>query len=424
MSYHGDISLGDTIDIKFTTRAFATGVPTTLAGTPVISAYPDNSITELTAGITLTVDFDTKTGLNNARVVATSGNGYAAGSNYALVITTGTVGGTSVVGEVVGSFSIAARSALRPTTAGRTLDVTAGGTAGIDWANVEAPTSVNGLTGTTISTGQAITSVSGAVGSVTGSVGSISGVTFPTNFADLSISVTTGLVDITQTAADKVWSSATRILTASTNFNDLSAAQVNAEVDTALADIHLDHLIAVADPGAIVANNSFLAKLVSASATAAFADYVNTTDSLQALRDRGDAAWATATGFSTHAAADVWTAVTRTLTAATNITSDDSKITAAAGAVTVGTNNDKTGYALSAAGIDAILDEPITEPAGVFAWGTATLRNIVGWMGALSRNKITQTATTQTLRNDADAANLATSTVSDDATTFTRGEWT
>jgi hypothetical protein len=40
-----------------------------------------------------------------------------------------------------------------------------------------------------------------------------------------------------------------------------------------------------------------------------------TTDSLEAVRDRGDAAWITATGFSTHTAADVWTNGTRTLTA-------------------------------------------------------------------------------------------------------------
>lgn len=52
----------------------------------------------------------------------------------------------------------------------------------------------------------------------------------PTNFADMSITVTTGLVDITQAAADKVWDTAARTLTASTNFNDLSAAEVNAEV--------------------------------------------------------------------------------------------------------------------------------------------------------------------------------------------------
>ncbi len=101
-----DITLEDTIDIKFTTRAFATGIPTTLAGTPVISAYPSNSVTQLTAGITLTVDFDSVTGLHNIRVVATAANGYAASTDYTLVITTGTVGGVSVVGEVVGEFTI------------------------------------------------------------------------------------------------------------------------------------------------------------------------------------------------------------------------------------------------------------------------------------------------------------------------------
>jgi hypothetical protein len=87
-------------------------------------------------------------------------------------------------------------------------------------------------------------------------------------------------------------------------------------------------------------------------------------------------------------------------------------------------NTDKTGYALSAAGIDAILDEPITEPSGAFTWAGATLRNIVGWLGALSRNKRNQTATLQTLRNDADAGDISTAVVSDDDTTAVRNEWT
>jgi hypothetical protein len=126
--YHGDIRLGDTIDIKFCTVQ-TTGAPFTLAGSPVISAYPGNSTTQLTAGITLTVDFDTVTGLNNVRVVATSGNGYATATNYTLVITTGTVNSVSVVGYTIGSFSIEARSALMPTTAARTLVVDAAGLA-------------------------------------------------------------------------------------------------------------------------------------------------------------------------------------------------------------------------------------------------------------------------------------------------------
>lgn len=147
-----DYALGTTFDLKFTTRRFSTGAPYTLAGTPSVAAYPDNSTTEITAGITLTTDFDTRAGVNNVRVVATSGNGYAAGSNYALVITAGTVDGVSVVGEVIGEFSLEAQSPLRPTITGRTLDVSAGGEAGLDWANVGSPTTTVGLSGTTVKT--------------------------------------------------------------------------------------------------------------------------------------------------------------------------------------------------------------------------------------------------------------------------------
>ncbi len=47
-------------------------------------------------------------------------------------------------------YQTAAFGALQPTTAGRTLDVTATGAAGIDWANVENPTTTLALTNTTI----------------------------------------------------------------------------------------------------------------------------------------------------------------------------------------------------------------------------------------------------------------------------------
>jgi hypothetical protein len=129
MKYIGDIRLGDTFDVKFTSTAAATGAPTTLSGSPVISAYPGNSTTELTAGITLSVDFDSRTGLNNVRVVATGGNGYATATDYSLVITAGTVGGTSAVGYEIAQFSIEKRSALMPATAARTLVVDAAGLA-------------------------------------------------------------------------------------------------------------------------------------------------------------------------------------------------------------------------------------------------------------------------------------------------------
>ena len=168
-----DYALESTVDFKFTTRRFTTGAPFTLAGTPTVAAYPGNSVTEITAGITLTVDFDARTGLNNVRVVATAGNGYATNTNYALVITAGTVDAVSVVGEVVGEFSIEAQSPLRPTVAARTLDVSATGEGGLDWANIGSPTTAQNLSATNIDVDQIVASVSGAVGSVTGAVGSI-----------------------------------------------------------------------------------------------------------------------------------------------------------------------------------------------------------------------------------------------------------
>ena len=79
--------------------------------------------------------------------------------------------------------------------------------------------------------------------------------------------------------------------------------------------------------------------------------------------------------------------------------------------------------ALGDAAVDSILDRAVTEPSAVFTW-PASLRTIAQFLGALSRNKITQTSTTQTLRNDADSGTIATSTQSDDGSTFTRNEFT
>lgn len=138
MTYIGDIALSQTIDDKFCTVQ-STGAPTTLAGTPVISNYVGNGTIQITAGITLTVDFDGVTGLNNVRTVASGANGYAAQTDVQSVITTGTVNSVSAVGYVVSRFSIENRSSLRPTTAGRTLDIAATGEAGLDFANTNFP---------------------------------------------------------------------------------------------------------------------------------------------------------------------------------------------------------------------------------------------------------------------------------------------
>jgi hypothetical protein len=72
--------------------------------------------------------------------------------------------------------------------------------------------------------------------------------------------------------------------------------------------------------------------------------------------------------------------------------------------------------------VDALITDTYGEPTGV-PLATASIKDKLGWLFALSRNKITQTSTTTLLRNDADNGTIGTSSVSDDGTTFIRGEY-
>lgn len=221
MTWLGDRALGATYDFKFCTVQ-ATGAPTTLAASPVISVYVGNGTTEITAGITLTVDFDGRTGLHNVRVVGTSGNGYATATDNQAVITTGTVNSVSAVGYVVAQWAI--ENTLTQSTYARigapagasvSADIaaakadtaaiktktdflpsaTAGAAGGVFIAGTNAATTVT-TSFTTTFTGNltgSVGSVTGAVGSVTGAVGSVTaGVTVSTNSDKTGYALTSG----------------------------------------------------------------------------------------------------------------------------------------------------------------------------------------------------------------------------------------
>jgi hypothetical protein len=106
MQYLGDYAEDyATLNFKFSTHK-ADGTPIALAGTPVVSVYKANGTTQSTAGITLSVDFDSVTGLNNVLIDLSADAFYAVGNDYSVVITTGTVNSVSVVGTVLAHFSI------------------------------------------------------------------------------------------------------------------------------------------------------------------------------------------------------------------------------------------------------------------------------------------------------------------------------
>ena len=180
--YLGDFTAGDVIDFKFTTFRPSTGAPFTLAGSPVVSVYKDNDLTQTTTGVALTVDFDSVTGLNHVRVTTTDAF-YANGSEFECVITTGTVDSVSVVGSCVGRFTLGATAAnvynallanytlansfgarlVRTLSSSTTNEVTIGGSNHIA-ANVHAMQN-NVITSAAIATG-ALTSTSFAAGAI------------------------------------------------------------------------------------------------------------------------------------------------------------------------------------------------------------------------------------------------------------------
>lgn len=120
-----------------------------------------------------------------------------------------------------GSAVVPLASRLAPTVSGRTLDVSSGGEAGIDWANVGSPASSVTLSGTTVA---AATMVNGlASGTITAAV------------------IATGAID-----ADALAASAISAIQA--GLSTLTAAQVNAEVVDVVRVDALSELTAVPSP--------------------------------------------------------------------------------------------------------------------------------------------------------------------------------
>lgn len=176
MSRHlGDFSSGSVIYDKFSTIRPSTGAPFTLAGSPVLSVYKDNSATESVAGVTLTPDFDGRTGLNHIAIdTGADGTFYSSGSFFTLVLTAGTVDGVSTSGFVVGAFTLNKTAALKPATANRTLVIDANGA-----VTLTPNQSIGNVTGgVTLSPNQSVNFVGNITGNLNGNVsGSVNTVT-------------------------------------------------------------------------------------------------------------------------------------------------------------------------------------------------------------------------------------------------------
>lgn len=115
MGYVGDFNTNVVYNKKFTTVS-AGGTASTLLN-PTAAIYPDASTTEITAGITITTDFDGIIGYNNFQVDFSQSASYAAGGNYNAMLLGGTAGGNYLRGYEIFDFSIRNRYGAAGATA-------------------------------------------------------------------------------------------------------------------------------------------------------------------------------------------------------------------------------------------------------------------------------------------------------------------
>jgi hypothetical protein len=119
----------------------------------------------------------------------------------------------------------------------------------------------------------------------------------------------------------------------------------------------------------------------------------------------------TAAAFASDAFDAVWNVTSRLLTAGTNIV-------LAKGTGVTGFN-DISQAQVNAEVVDVIRTDTQAELVAV-PTANAPLSRKIDWLFMLARNKMLQTATTFTLRNDTDSADVGIGTVSDDGTVFVR----
>jgi hypothetical protein len=289
MLHLGDVPAGSTLYIPFATYN-SSGASVTMTGFAVtdIEIYKDGSVTQRASdnGYALLdtdgTDFDGITGIHGFSVDLsdnTTAGFYAVGSFYWVVVSSVTADGATV-NFIAATFRIVAAESVAGTPK---ADVSHfGGTAG------------------TFSGGRPEVNTSHAAGTAWNS----------------------GAIGAATLAADT-----------------LTAAKVAADVGTEIAGaVRTELTTELGRIDAAITTRASAADMTTAlgyidTEIAAILEDTGTTIPAQinALEAHGDATWATATGFSTHSADDVWSVAVRVLTASTNLDDLDDAVLAVLG---------------------------------------------------------------------------------------------
>ncbi|MGD8238256.1 MAG: hypothetical protein PVH68_06885 [Armatimonadota bacterium] len=315
MGCPSDVKIGDDLVFTITTHDPDTGVVTDADSAPAYRVYEEETGTAILTGTMAKLDDANTTGFYSESIACTSANGFEDGKTYSVYVEA-TV--DSDKGAI--SFGFAAHDH--------------------DCTDIQDDLDSDSVV---------VASVSGAVGSVTGAVGSVTGNvdgSVASVAGNVDGNVTGSVGDLTATAVAKVWDDLTSGLTQAGSIGKLIVDYLDAQVSlcaleatvAALNDLAVTDILSdsTAFPGASVTEVR-LAELAAGniptdlSTIAAYVDTLETrltavragyldnlsagaaaleatltdikgatfdtaTDSLEEIRDRGDAAWVTGGG--------------------------------------------------------------------------------------------------------------------------------
>jgi len=307
MRYIGDFSPGVVVRFRFAMLSQAL-VPTTPTVNPAFAVYK-NSTTESTAGITVTVDFDGKAGLILVAIdTSADTNFYVAGEDYDVVFTAGTVDGKDLTRVPVRTFSLEnrTRKANVVQIAGQTASAAAAVTFPASVANES--TVAARATQTSVDNKPTLAQIEAstvlAKEATVGNRPTLAQIEASTVLAKES----TVAARATQTSVDNKPTLA-QIEASTTLAKEATLTQIDNDVQ-AVKDDTSALIISVASvlgriggftgTGVNTILGFFRALMRKDGGITTPTDvggaFVHTTDSLEAIRDRGDAAWTTGAG--------------------------------------------------------------------------------------------------------------------------------
>lgn len=155
----------DSQTVTFLAAQFRIGYPAAILNTTIATLSSQTSFT-LTAG---PAEDDALNGMwvMIHDVASAVQAGYAEILDYTGSTKTVTLAaGTTFTAAATDNIAVMGPAPVKPTVTGRTLDVSSGGEAGVDWANVGSPTTSQTLSGTTVGTATAVTTVNGLAANV------------------------------------------------------------------------------------------------------------------------------------------------------------------------------------------------------------------------------------------------------------------